>query len=81
MPESVPKLLSQRTAIKLLRTHGWEQEAGGKHVVKMVKSGYRPITLPAHNRQDYSRSLTRAILAQAGLVPQGPDEGEGTTDE
>ena len=66
---SLPKLLSQRTAIKLLQEHGWSRDKGGKHVVKMTKPGERPITLPAHKGQDYSRGLTRRILEQAGLLP------------
>lgn len=68
----LPKLLSQASAIKLLREHGWEMERGGKHVVKMTKPGMRPITLPAAKRQDYSRGLTRRILEQAGLLPTEP---------
>jgi len=64
----LPKLLSQRTAQKLLEKHGWSEQRGGKHVVKMVKAGHRPITLPAARRHDYSRGLTRAILKQAGLL-------------
>lgn len=71
----LPKLLSQRTAIRFLRDHGWTQEQGGKHVVKMVKAGERPITLPAHKSQDYSRGLTRRILEQAGLTSPAQDEG------
>jgi len=63
----VAKLLNQRRAIKLLRDHGWERARGGKHVVKMVKPGRRPITLPAHRRRDYGPAPTKAILRQAGL--------------
>lgn len=66
----IPKRLSQATARKLLEANGWVCETGGKHVVKMVKSGERPITLPAHKGQDYAVGLTRAILKQAGLLPQ-----------
>lgn len=65
----LPKLLSQKTAKKLLESHGWTEEQGGKHVVKMVKKGMRPITLPAHKGQDYAIGLSRAILKQAGLLP------------
>jgi predicted RNA binding protein YcfA (HicA-like mRNA interferase family) len=61
------KLLSQKTAKKLLEQNGWEQTAGGKHVIKMKKSGQRPITLPRHKGQDYGKSLTARILDQAGL--------------
>ncbi len=59
--------LNQRSAIKLLRRHGWTRTAGGKHAVKMTKPGHRPITLPRHRGQDYGPGLTRAILKQAGL--------------
>lgn len=59
--------LSQKTAVALLQEHGWIQSRGGKHVVKMIKQGERPITLPKHRGSDYSRGLTAAILKQAGL--------------
>ncbi len=64
---SVVAPLNQRRAIKLLEEHGWEKTAGGKHGVKMRKPGSRPITLPRHRGQDYSRGLSRAILRQAGI--------------
>lgn len=60
-------VLNQKKAIKLLREHGWEQTIGGSHVVKMKKPGHRPITLPKHKGQDYGKSLSAAILKQAGL--------------
>jgi predicted RNA binding protein YcfA (HicA-like mRNA interferase family) len=63
------RLLSQKSAAKLLKAHGWTQTAGGKHNVKMAKEGQRPITLPKHRGQDYSLGLTRAILRQAGIDP------------
>jgi predicted RNA binding protein YcfA (HicA-like mRNA interferase family) len=63
------KLLSQKTAIRLLGKHGWTQSVGGKHNVKMTKAGERPITLPKHKGQDYSLGLTKAILTQAGINP------------
>jgi predicted RNA binding protein YcfA (HicA-like mRNA interferase family) len=61
------KLLSQKSAIKLLRAHGWERTIGGKHNVKMVKEGHPPITLPRHKGADYGKGLTSAILDQAGI--------------
>jgi len=61
------QLLNQRRARKLLKEHGWTAEKGGKHVVKMTKRGHRPITLPHHRGEDYSKRLTAAILKQAGL--------------
>ena len=66
-PERLPRVLSQRTAKKLLEGNGWTETIGGKHVVKMEKSGCRPITLPRHHGADYSAGLTAAILTQAGL--------------
>jgi predicted RNA binding protein YcfA (HicA-like mRNA interferase family) len=65
----VAKLLSQKRAIKLLTRHGWTQSVGGNHVVKMVKGGERPITLPSHKGADYSPGLTRAICRQANIDP------------
>jgi predicted RNA binding protein YcfA (HicA-like mRNA interferase family) len=62
-----PKRLSQKSAIKLLQEDGWTMSRGGKHVVKMVKPGQRPITLPMHKGAEYSAGLTRSILKAAGL--------------
>jgi len=59
--------LSQKKAIKLLKENGWTQARGGKHQVKMMKQGCRPITLPQHKGRDYPAGLARAILRQAGL--------------
>ena len=67
MGDDLPRVLSQRKARRLLEQHGWTQAAGGKHVVKMIKPGHRPITLPHHQGKDYSAALTAAILRQAGL--------------
>ena len=61
------KLLNQKRARALLETHGWVKTFGGKHVVKMEKSGERPITLPMHKGQDYSKDLTQSILRAAGI--------------
>lgn len=62
-----PKTLNQKSARALLESHGWVKTKGGKHNVKMEKPGFRPITLPKHRGQEYSVSLTRAILTQAGI--------------
>jgi predicted RNA binding protein YcfA (HicA-like mRNA interferase family) len=59
--------LSQKKAIKLLKENGWVQVRGGKHQVKMIKPGSRPITLPQHKGRDYPAGLAQAILKQAGL--------------
>jgi predicted RNA binding protein YcfA (HicA-like mRNA interferase family) len=58
---------NQREWIKLLEAEGWIQERGGKHVVKMTRQGTRPITLPHHRGQTYSKGLDAAIMRQAGL--------------
>ncbi|HLI61500.1 MAG TPA: type II toxin-antitoxin system HicA family toxin [Solirubrobacteraceae bacterium] len=63
----VAKLLDQRGAIRLLTRDGWTQTRGGKHVVKMIKPGRRPITLPHHHGQPYGKGLSAAIVRQAGL--------------
>ena len=67
MPD-IPKTINQKIAQKLLEDVGWSRTQGGKHVVKMEKEGERPITLPMHKGQQYSRSLTRQILKQAGII-------------
>jgi predicted RNA binding protein YcfA (HicA-like mRNA interferase family) len=62
-----PRLLDQKSARRLLEQHGWRMTRGGKHVVKMEKEGFRPITLPRHRGRTYGKGLTAAILKQAGL--------------
>ena len=59
--------LNQKSAIKLLKKHGWKQGKGGKHVVKMQNPGHRPITLPMHKGRDYSPGLQASILRAAGI--------------
>jgi predicted RNA binding protein YcfA (HicA-like mRNA interferase family) len=66
-PPVIPKALNQKTARKLLEAYGWTQTLGGKHVVKMVKPGCRPITLPHNHGEDYPPGLRAAILREAGL--------------
>jgi len=63
----VAKTLDQKKAIRLLEQHGWTKKRGGKHQVKMVKAGQRPVTLPQHKGRDYYRGLAARILRQAGL--------------
>lgn len=58
---------NQREWIKALEAKGWTRERGGKHQVKMVKPGRRPITLPRHKGRTYSKGLDAAIRRQAGL--------------
>ena len=43
--------------IKLMQRDGWRQEAGGKHQVKMTRSGRRPVTLPDNHRRAYSKGF------------------------
>lgn len=62
------RVMNQRQMIMLLEEHGWTKDTGGKHQVKMVKEGHRPITLPENKRRDYSVGLTKAILDQAGIT-------------
>jgi len=64
---TIPRVLNQVKARKLLEADGWTKTIGGKHAVKMEKPGRRPITLPHHQGRDYSASLTHAILREAGL--------------
>jgi predicted RNA binding protein YcfA (HicA-like mRNA interferase family) len=59
--------LDQKKAIKMLRCDGWTLVRGGKHQVKMTKTGHRPITLPHHKGRDYPPGLAAAILRQGGL--------------
>jgi predicted RNA binding protein YcfA (HicA-like mRNA interferase family) len=65
--QAVAKLLDQRRAIRLLEAEGWSRSTGGKHSVKMTKASSRPITLPAHHGECYSKGLSAAIIRQAGL--------------
>ncbi len=69
--DELPRVLNQRSAKQLLEASGWTETIGGKHAVKMTKKGQRPITLPMHGGDDYSRDLTAAILRQAGLKGGG----------
>jgi hypothetical protein len=50
---AIPRVLNQRSAKRLLEERGWVETLGGKHVVKMEKTGARPITLPRHHGRDY----------------------------
>lgn len=70
-PRVIPKTLNQASAIKLLEAYGWTQTTGGKHVVKMERPLFRPVTLPANKRRDYPPGLRRAILKQAGIISDG----------
>jgi predicted RNA binding protein YcfA (HicA-like mRNA interferase family) len=58
---------NQRSMKRLLEANGWTEAVGGKHVVKMIKPGNRPITLP-HDKGGggYPIGLSMAIMRQAG---------------
>ena len=57
---------------RLLEADGWTEAIGGKDVVKMIKPGHRPITLP-HDKGagGYPIGLAMAIMRQAGLKGGG----------
>lgn len=65
--DTVAKTHNQKSMRKLLIDNGWVEARGGKHVVKMTKSGARPITLPMHKGRDYGPALAASILRQAGV--------------
>lgn len=58
---------TQKTLKKRLEAEGWREKTGGKHVVKMVKEGERPITIPMLKGETLPIGLTQAILKQAGI--------------
>lgn len=58
--------------IKLMRSNGWRQEAGGKHQVKMTMSGRRPVTLPDNHRRAYSKGF-EAQLRRETRLDRPPD--------
>jgi predicted RNA binding protein YcfA (HicA-like mRNA interferase family) len=58
---------TQKQWIKRLKQEGWVREGGGKHQVKMTKRGHRPITLPEHKGQAYSKGFEAELRRQAGL--------------
>jgi predicted RNA binding protein YcfA (HicA-like mRNA interferase family) len=64
---NLPRTMNQKEAQRLLESDGWVFSRGGNHNIKMTKPGERPITLPMHKGQQYSRGLTASILRQAGL--------------
>jgi predicted RNA binding protein YcfA (HicA-like mRNA interferase family) len=64
---AAPKVFNQAKARAVLEQAGWTRTLGGKHVVKMVKEGHPPITIPMHKGRDYGPGLRAAILKQAGL--------------
>lgn len=62
----MPKPISRRELIRRLRSVGWQGPyPGGSHMVMM--KGSRRITIPNPHRGDIDWSLTKQILAQAGI--------------
>ena len=64
----------QKSWIKFLVRRGWAVERGGKHQVKMVKDGSRPITLPMHKGRDYAKGMNAALRRQ--IVENDPSAPE-----
>jgi predicted RNA binding protein YcfA (HicA-like mRNA interferase family) len=58
---------TQKEWIKRLQKEGWTVDRGGKHQVKMVKSGKRPITLPENKRRAYSKGFEAQLRREADL--------------
>jgi hypothetical protein len=71
----VPK--TQTQWITLLRSDGWRQEAGGKHQVKMTKSGRRPVTLPDNHRRAYSKGFEAQLRRETRVDGRGDSGGVG----
>lgn len=65
MPKS--RRYTQRELISELEQHGWVRAAGGKHQVKMIKEGRRPVTVPMFKGKTLPIGLTQAILKQAEI--------------
>ena len=61
------KRYTQKTLIKMLKGHGWEQSVGGKHQVKMTRECHRPVTIPEFKGETLPVGLSQAILKQAGI--------------
>lgn len=65
--------MNWKEAKKLLKRHGWKEGEPGKHQVKMVKEGCRPMILPHNHNQPYPPGMTKNILKEAGVI--GGDDG------
>lgn len=59
------KRYTQKELVKKLARDGRQETAGGKHQVKMIKEGRRPVTIPHFKGETLPVGLTRAILRQA----------------
>jgi predicted RNA binding protein YcfA (HicA-like mRNA interferase family) len=58
---------TQKALVKKLQDHGWTLSSGGKHQVKMVREGCRPITIPVFKNQTLPVGLSTSILKQAEI--------------
>jgi hypothetical protein len=47
-------------------------ERGGKHQVKMIKPGYRPVTLPENKRRAYSKGFEAQLRRETALQDKQP---------
>ncbi|HWC13495.1 MAG TPA: type II toxin-antitoxin system HicA family toxin [Actinomycetota bacterium] len=61
------KRYTQKALVRELSRHGWTKTTGGKHQVKMVRAGERPITIPEFRGETLPIGLSEAILRQAGI--------------
>ncbi len=62
----MPKPIKRRELIRRLRTFGWEgPEPGSKH--ETMFKGRAKLTIPNPHQADIDWSLTKRILAQAGI--------------
>lgn len=61
------KRYTQKALVRELSQHGWTKTSGGKHQVKMVKPGERPITIPEFKGETLPIGLSQSILRQAGI--------------
>jgi predicted RNA binding protein YcfA (HicA-like mRNA interferase family) len=61
---------SQKEWIKRLEQEGWTFGRGGKHQMKMIKPGHRPITLPENKRRAYSKGFEAQLRREAGLTDE-----------
>ncbi|MCL2418075.1 MAG: hypothetical protein FWD04_02195 [Conexibacteraceae bacterium] len=66
---------TQAQWISLLRSDGWRQETGGKHQVKMTKTGMRPVTLPDNHRRAYSKGFEAQLRRETRLDRKPPSRG------
>ena len=63
--------ITGRDLVKFFQQEGWELDRiRGNHYV-MVKEGFRSVPIPVHGNKDLPKSLTAAILKQAGLKENG----------